>query len=114
MSSLEAPTTTSSSSMRPRKRSAAKPHPSPWEKAGIVCNYNTIPYDTRKPFDPSGIRIGTPAITTRGMKEDEAKRIVAWIDEAITHALDDSKLAAIKEEVAEFLLDLPCTLLLEA
>ena len=77
------------------------------EKAGIVCNYNTIPYDTRKPFDPSGIRVGTPAITTRGMKEDESRQVVAWIDEAITHRDDDDALAEIKGRVREFCQDFP-------
>lgn len=77
------------------------------ERAGIICNYNTIPYDPRKPFDPSGIRIGTPAITTRGMKEAESKQIVAWIDEAITHAGDDEKLLAIREDVRMFCASFP-------
>ncbi len=77
------------------------------EKAGIICNYNTIPYDPRKPFDPSGIRIGTPAITTRGMKEAESRQIVAWIDEAITHAEDEAKLLAIREDVRTFCASFP-------
>ncbi len=77
------------------------------EAAGIICNYNTIPYDPRKPFDPSGIRLGTPAITTRGMKEKESKQIVEWIDQAITHAEQPEKLSAIREEVREFCLTFP-------
>lgn len=72
------------------------------EKAGIICNPNTIPYDTRTPFDPSGIRIGTPAITTRGMDEQACAQIVAWIDEAITHAEDDTRLEGIAATVREF------------
>jgi glycine hydroxymethyltransferase len=79
-----------------------KPASIAMEKAGIVCNYNTIPYDTRKPFDPSGIRIGTPAITTRGMKEDAARQIATWIDQAIQKADDDAALAKINGQVREF------------
>ncbi len=53
------------------------------EKAGIIANRNAVPGDPRKPFDPSGIRLGTPAITTRGMKEKEMKKIAEWISEII-------------------------------
>ena len=53
------------------------------EEAGIIVNRNTIPGDPRKPYDPSGIRLGTPAITTRGMKEKEMTKIAKWIDEII-------------------------------
>lgn len=53
------------------------------EEAGILANMNAIPYDTRKPFDPSGLRIGTPAITTRGAKESDMPRIAEWIDDVI-------------------------------
>lgn len=79
-----------------------KPASVAMDKAGIVCNYNTIPFDPRKPFDPSGIRIGTPAVTTREMKEDEMRQIVAWIDRAITNADDDAALATIRGEVRDF------------
>lgn len=71
------------------------------DKAGITVNKNMIPDDTRSPMDPSGIRLGTPAITTRGMKESEMKKIAGWIDEAITNWQDDAKLADIKKQVAE-------------
>src|SRR3989338_2907898 len=69
------------------------------DKAGITVNKNMIPDDTRSPMDPSGIRLGTPALTTRGMKEEEMKQIGLWIDEAIIHWSDDTKLVAIAEEV---------------
>jgi glycine hydroxymethyltransferase len=55
------------------------------EKARIVANRNTIPYDPRAPYDPSGIRLGTPALTTRGMKEKEMKKIAFWINEVISN-----------------------------
>ncbi|HEY5442636.1 MAG TPA: serine hydroxymethyltransferase [Candidatus Saccharimonadales bacterium] len=71
-------------------------------KAGITVNKNTVPFDPRSPFDPSGIRLGTPALTTRGMKEAEMERVAAWIDQAITAQRDDAKLAKIRTEVHEF------------
>jgi len=66
------------------------------EKAGIITNKNTTPYDPRPPFNPSGIRLGTPAVTTRGMKEKEMKKIADWINEAISNPKSIPK---IKQEV---------------
>ncbi|HSR89502.1 MAG TPA: serine hydroxymethyltransferase [Candidatus Udaeobacter sp.] len=71
------------------------------DKAGITVNKNMIPDDPRSPMDPSGIRLGTPALTTRGMKETEMKIIAGWIDEAITNWQDENKLANIRQEVIE-------------
>ena len=71
------------------------------DRAGIVCNYNTVPYDPRKPFSPSGLRLGTPAVTSRGMGEDEMRQIARWIDQAIAHADDEAALARISGEVTE-------------
>ncbi|MFI6980159.1 serine hydroxymethyltransferase [Embleya sp. NPDC050154] len=56
------------------------------DRAGIVVNYNTVPFDTRSPFDPSGIRIGTPALTSRGLAEEHMPAIARWIDQVVTAA----------------------------
>lgn len=77
------------------------------DKAGITCNKNMIPDDTRSPFDPSGIRIGTPAITTRGMKKDEMRQIVEFMDQAMSNHDDDAKLAEIKQSVIELTSQFP-------
>ena len=53
------------------------------DKAGIELNYNSVPYDTRKPFDPSGIRLGSPSVTSRGMGEAEMQQIAVWMDRVI-------------------------------
>jgi glycine hydroxymethyltransferase len=71
------------------------------DAAGIVTNYNTVPYDPRKPFSPSGIRLGTPAITSRGMGDAEMRQIAKWIDAAIAHVNDETALKRIAAEVTE-------------
>ncbi len=71
------------------------------EKVGITCNRNTIPYDPEKPFVTSGIRLGTPALTTRGMKEPEMANIAELIDELITNIEERDRYPAIKAKVEE-------------
>lgn len=72
------------------------------DRAGIVCNYNTVPYDPRKPFSPSGIRLGTPAVTSRGMDEAAMRQIAAWIDEVISNVDDETVIERVGAEVREF------------
>lgn len=73
-------------------------------KADITVNKNMVPFDTRSPFVTSGIRIGTPAITTRGMNEDHCRQIVEWIDSALMNRSDESILKSIHQEVNKFAL----------
>ncbi len=72
------------------------------DRAGITVNKNMIPFDQRKPLDPSGIRIGTAALTTRGMKEDEMKKVGAWILQVLKSADNEAAIDAVRNEIAEF------------
>ncbi|MFD6426881.1 serine hydroxymethyltransferase [Streptomyces sp. NPDC060198] len=75
------------------------------DRAGIVVNHNSVPYDTRKPFDPSGIRIGTPALTTRGIPASAMAEVAAWIDTVVDAARtgDETVIARVRAEVKELM-----------
>jgi glycine hydroxymethyltransferase len=95
------------------------------DAAGISSSRSTIPFDPRKPFNPSGVRLGTPAVTTRGMNEADMARLAAWIDRIISHAVSlkkvwelkgaeqlaalhrDAELTRIRAEVRDFCLKFP-------
>lgn len=77
------------------------------EHVGISINKNMIPFDPRKPLDPSGIRLGTPALTTRGCMEADMRTVADLTDEALMNRADENKLAGIKEKVKEFALKFP-------
>ena len=77
------------------------------DKAGITANKNTIPFDPEKPFVTSGLRIGTPAVTTRGMKEADMAKVADFIDRAIAHHNDENYLANVAQEVEDFLKNFP-------
>jgi glycine hydroxymethyltransferase len=91
---------------------AGKPVAKALDRAGLVVNYNTVPYDPRKPFDPSGIRIGTPAVTSRSMGVSEMRQIGAWFDEVVAavakndedtvNATTDRVEAEVRELTADF------------
>lgn len=72
-------------------------------QAGIVTNANAIPFDPRKPFDPSGIRIGTPAVTTRGLQEDHMVQVAEWMNEVVASADDDTVTDRVRAEVHELM-----------
>jgi len=77
------------------------------DKAGIYCNKNTIPFDKRSPWDPSGIRMGTPVLTTRGMKETHMKEVADFISKALDNTKNEKKLGEIKQNIKEFCKDFP-------
>ncbi|MDR1033934.1 MAG: serine hydroxymethyltransferase [Bifidobacteriaceae bacterium] len=77
------------------------------DKVGLTANKNAIPFDTEPPFRPSGIRLGTPALTTRGLTEQHMPILARWIDESIEARDNDTKLATLHAEVIEFMREFP-------
>ncbi len=77
------------------------------DAAGIIVNKNSIPFDTKSPFVTSGIRIGTPGVTARGMKADEMRRIAGWIIDVLRQGADEARLARIRGEVADLCTHFP-------
>jgi glycine hydroxymethyltransferase len=77
------------------------------DAAGIVANYNSIPFDPRKPFDPSGLRLGTPAVTTRGMGQPEMVKLASWMDRVVRASDDAVEIARVAGEVAELCASFP-------
>ena len=92
-----------------RQGIGGKPAAKALDRAGIETNYNTVPFDPRRPFDPSGLRIGTPAITTRGLREEHMTQIAAWMDEAIGAAVkeDEPAIGRIAAQVRDLLAGFP-------
>lgn len=91
-----------------------KPYAKALDRAGLECNYNTVPNDPRKPFDPSGLRLGTPSVTTRGMKEEDMGRIGAWFNAVAEIVEDEEALDRIAAEVREFTRAFPCPGILQS
>ena len=83
------------------KNVAGKPAAQALDRAGIVANYNAVPFDPRKPFDPSGLRIGTPAVTSRGMGKAEMQRLAGWIDQIVASPTDEALQKRVAAEVRE-------------
>ena len=88
---------------------AGKPAAQALDRAGIELNYNAVPFDPRKPFDPSGLRLGTAAITTRGIGEEHMPQLAAWIDEVVqaTAKQDEAVLDRVAGQVRDLLASYP-------
>jgi glycine hydroxymethyltransferase len=91
------------------KAIGGKPAAQALDRAGIELNYNTVPYDPRKPFDPSGIRLGTPSVTSRGLTEEHMAQIAEWMDSVISAEADgdDTVAPRVRQEIREFLAPYP-------
>jgi glycine hydroxymethyltransferase len=77
------------------------------DAAGMELNYNSVPFDPRKPFDPSGVRLGTPSVTSRGMREPEMKQIAAWMDAVVRAPADTALHERVAGEIRELCAKFP-------
>ena len=84
------------------------------ERAGMTANQNTIPFDTRSALVTSGVRLGTPALTTRGMKEEHMGRVAKWVASAVKSDGDEALIDSIRSEISEFCADFPYHVPVEA
>ncbi len=84
-----------------------KPFAQALDRAGIVANYNTVPFDPRKPFNPSGLRLGTPAVTSRGMGPAEMRRVALWMRRVLDCHHDEGQIAGVRAEVSELCASFP-------
>ncbi|NYI07950.1 serine hydroxymethyltransferase [Allostreptomyces psammosilenae] len=91
------------------KEIGGKPVAQALDRAGIVVNYNSVPFDQRKPFDPSGLRLGTPALTSRGLPAERMATVAEWIDRVVTAARtgDEDTVVKVRAEVAELMTEYP-------
>jgi glycine hydroxymethyltransferase len=89
------------------KNIGGKPFAKALDRAGLVANYNSIPFDPRKPMDPSGLRVGTPSVSSRGMGAKEMEQIAAWMAEVAENAQDEARLTRIAGEVKELCASFP-------
>jgi glycine hydroxymethyltransferase len=90
-----------------QRGTTGKPYARALDTAGIVCNYNTVPFDPRPPADPSGVRIGTPSMTSRGMGKPEMEKLADWMDQVVSKMEDDEALLKIAADVKELLKSFP-------
>jgi glycine hydroxymethyltransferase len=90
-----------------RRGTTGKPYAQALDRAGIVCNYNTVPFDPRPPMDPSGVRLGTPCMTSRGMGKPEMEKLADWMVRVVENLEDEAALDRIAAEVKELCAGFP-------